>query len=268
MSDPNAESFLPPPPPPMPRSEAPTGPEMSTPETLSNIFFEPGRVFEALRARPRFLVAGAIIIAVSMIFTILFFQRVGYENAMREAIEKSPRSSQMSPEQKEQALEIYQRPYVKAITYCTPIIGIALVFAIGAALYLLGTMAVGQRISYLQALSVWVYSSFPPFLISGLLSVLVLFLKSRDDIDPAQLRGGLVKADLSILVNEKASPVLAAMLGSIDLFAFYGLFLAALGLRKVAKLSPETAWGIVLTIWALKVILRIIWATAFGTAIG
>ena len=252
----------------MPRSAASDGPVMSTAETLSGIFFEPGRVFESLRARPRFLVAGAIIIAVSMAFTILFFQRVGYENAMREAIEKSPRSSQLSPEQKEDALEIYQKPYVKAITYCTPIAAIAIVFAIGGALYLLGTMVVGQKINYRQALSVWVYASFAPAVVSGLLSILILFLKSPDDIDPAQLRGGLVKADLSILVDEKASPVLAATLGSIDLFAFYGLFLAALGLRKVAKLSPETAWVIVLTIWTLKVLLRIIWATAFGTTIG
>ena len=35
-----------------------TGEEMSTAETLTGIFFEPSRTFVALRARPRFLVAG------------------------------------------------------------------------------------------------------------------------------------------------------------------------------------------------------------------
>ena len=40
-----SDSFAPP--------SAPTGPEMSTPETLTGIFFEPSRTFEALRARPR-----------------------------------------------------------------------------------------------------------------------------------------------------------------------------------------------------------------------
>lgn len=268
MSDPSIESFQPPPPPRMPESELSTGPTMSTADTLVNIFFEPGSVFQSLRARPRFLVAGLILIVVTMAFTVLFFQRVGYENAMREAIENSPRSSRLSPEQKESALELYQKPYIKALTFATPVIGVALAFSIGAALYMLGVMAAGKRISYPQALSVWVYSSFPPALLVGLLSIVLLFLKPTDEIDTSQLRGGIVHADLSLLVDAKASPVLAAALGSIDLFSFYGLFLAALGLRYVARLSSGAAWGIVLTIWIVKVIARIIWAVAFGTAVG
>jgi hypothetical protein len=266
MSDPNVESFQPPPY--LPESEAPTGPVMSTVETLSSIFFEPGLVFESLRARPRFLAAGLIILAVSMTFTLLFFQRVGYDKVISDAVENSSRASQMSEEDKERAIELYHRPVFKAINYATPLIAIPLVFAIGSALYLLGVMAMGRRISYTQALSVWVYSSYPPGLLTGLLSILVLFLKSPDDIEGSQLRSGMIHADLSLLVDAKASPVLASALGSIDLLAFYGLFLAALGLRKVAKLSPGAAWGIVLTIWIVKVILRIIWAAAFGSAVG
>lgn len=267
MSDPNIEDFRSSPPS-EPESELSTGPTMSTGDTLANIFFEPGSVFESLRVRPRFLVAGLIIIIVTMAYGVLFIGRVGYENTMREAIDKSPRAEQMSPEQKAKTLEFYQKPYMKALTYATPMIGIVVAYAIGAALYILGVMAMGQRISYRQALSVWVYSSFPPALLSGLLSILLLFLKSADEIDPSHLRGGILHADLSLLVDPKASPVLAAILGSIDIFAFYGLFLAALGLRKVAGISPGAAWGIVLTIWLVKVIARIIWATAFGTAIG
>lgn len=265
MSDPNFEDFRSSP---LSEPELSTVPTMSTGDTLANIFFEPGSVFESLRVRPRFLVAGLIIIIVTMAYGALFIQRVGYENTMREAIEKSPRAEQMSPEQKAKTLEFYQKPYMKAFTYATPIIGIALAFAVGAALYLLCVMAVGQKISYPQALSVWAYSSFPPALLMGLLSILLLFLKSADEIDPAHLRGGIVHADLSLLVDPKASPVLAAILGSIDLFAFYGLFLAALGLRKVAKISPGAAWAIVLTIWIVKVMARVIWASAYGTAIG
>ena len=55
MSDPN-QDFVPPPPP-ASETDAAT---MSTPETLTGIFFEPSRVFEALRQRPRFLAAGII----------------------------------------------------------------------------------------------------------------------------------------------------------------------------------------------------------------
>lgn len=265
MSDPDIESFEAPS---LPESEALTGPVMSTGETLSGIFFEPGRVFESLRARPRFLVAGLIIIAVSLAFSVLFFQRANYEEVMRAAVEETPSAAQQSPEQKLKTLEVRLHPAVKAFYYISRPLAVAITLAISATLYLLGAMALGQRISFKQALSISTYSRFPPELLAGLLNILLLFLKSADDLELSQLRNGLVRADLSLLVDAKTSPVMAATLGSFDLFAFYGLYLAALGLRKVAKLSPESAWGIVLTIWIIKVLLRIIWAAAFGTAIG
>jgi hypothetical protein len=59
--------------------------------------------------------------------------------------------------------------------------------------------------------------------------------------------------------------VLATALGSLDLFALYGLFLAALGLRKVARLSSGSAWAIVLGLWLLGVVARTIGSSALGT---
>ena len=54
----SAELQAPPPPPPEPpREEA----QMSELATLGNIFFEPGRTFEDLRRKPRFLIATVII---------------------------------------------------------------------------------------------------------------------------------------------------------------------------------------------------------------
>ncbi|HZB44756.1 MAG TPA: hypothetical protein VE360_05915, partial [Pyrinomonadaceae bacterium] len=68
------------PPPPHASAGAPT---MSTPETLANIYFEPGATFEALRERPRFLVAGLILVALALLITALLFQRVSFEQMMR-----------------------------------------------------------------------------------------------------------------------------------------------------------------------------------------
>src|SRR5256885_6191144 len=49
---------------------------MSTPSTLTGIFFEPGRTFEALRKRPRFLVAGLILLVLTIGVTGLVYQRI------------------------------------------------------------------------------------------------------------------------------------------------------------------------------------------------
>lgn len=250
-----------------PAADPGSEPTMSTGETLTAIFFEPGRVFESLRDRPRFLVAGIIATVALMVFTVTFFQRVGFERVMTEAIEASPQTEQMTQEQKDQAIRMQTNPVVKAIYYASPILVIALLIAAGAAIYMLGTMLLAKKISYKQALAVWTYSSMPPIVLTMFLNVILLFLKSPDDYDIVHAsKRGLVQANLGLFVDPTASPVLATVLGSIDLFAFYGLFLAALGLRKMVKMSSSTAWTIVLVIWVIGVVFRASFAGILGTA--
>lgn len=252
-----------------PQPEPPGGePVMSTPETLTGIFFEPSRVFEALRARPRFLVATLVMIAAILLFTSLFINKIGYENIVRAAIENNPRVAELPADQKDQIIRQQTGPVFQALAYVAPIVGPFIILFAGAALYLLGTMMMAKSISYKQALAVWAYSSLPPVLLSTLLNIVLLFIKPLDDADIANARGGLVHANLGLLVNAKTSPALATALGAVDVFAIYGLFLAALGLRKVGKLSSGTAWTIVLVIWLLFVIIRVGFASISGTAMG
>lgn len=268
MSEQNLPEFQPPPPPPFPHPEQPTGPVLSTPETLTGIFFEPGRVFESFRQRPRFLVAAIIVTALTLVFTISFFQRVGYENVMRSALENSPRGDQMSEEDKERALNIYRNPAIRALTYISPIFNMAVYFAAGAGLYLLGVMAMGKSTTYSRALAVWTYATLPPFLLATLANFALLFLKSPEDLDITQLGRGLVHANLSFLVDPKASPILSTLLGAFDVFKFYGLFLGALGLQKVAKLSSGAAWAIVIVMWLIGLVFSIAWAAITGSPMG
>ena len=238
---------------------------MSTGETISGIFFEPGRVFESMREYPRFLVATVITIVFFMAFLITFYQKVGYERVVREAIESSPRAEQMAPEDKERAIRMQSSPIFKGIAFAiTPII-IAIFMAAGAALYLLGAVLMGKTLGYKHALAIWAYASLPPTVLAMIVNLILIFLKSPDDYDIVSAsRRGLVRANLSFLSDSKAAPILYTVLGSLDIFAFYGLFLAALGLRKVGKMSSGSAWGIVLTIWIIGVVLRIAIAAVTG----
>jgi hypothetical protein len=241
-------------------------PVMSTPQTLTGIFFEPGRTFEALRARPRFLVAAIITLITFMVFQVLLIQRVGgYDAFIRAQIEASPRTAELSAEQKEQAIAMQTKPVFKAIGYLSPIIGVAIFIAAGAGLYLLGAMLMGKGISYKQALAVWAYSSLPPGIIVLVANLILLFVRSPEDIDMTSAGRGLVHANLGLLVNGTAHPILATLLGSLDLFRLYGLFLAALGLRKVGRMSSGSAWTVVLIIFLLGVLLTVGIAAMTGT---
>jgi hypothetical protein len=237
---------------------------MSTAQTLTSIFFEPGETFQALRVRPRFLIAGIITVIVFMAYYTTFVARVGSEAIARAQIES--RQPDASPEQIEQALAMQNSPIIKAVTYASFPVVFAIMFAAGAGLYLLGTMLMGKSLSFKQALSVWVYSTYPPTVIYVVVNILLLFLKSPADIDPTALNSGIARANPSILVDTKAQPMLATILGSFDLIQFYGLFLAAVGLKLLGKLSSGSAWAIVLGIWFVGLLLRVVMTLVMGTA--
>jgi hypothetical protein len=253
MSDPN-QQWQPPPPPPL--SEAPeAGPEMSTPATLTGIFFEPGRVFESFRSRPKFLVAGLILLILTIGVTALLYQRVDMGQYIRDKIEKSPRSANLPDDQKEMQIKFGKIVGMVAFPASVPVW-----IAGGAALYLLGVMAFGGSIGYKKSLAVWTYSSLPPAILGTIVAVLVLFLKTADQIDPEHL----LVTNPGAFMGSESSPVLVNVLSNFDLLRFYGLFLAAIGLRKVAKISSGSAWAIVIGFFLIRAILGISSAAIFG----
>jgi hypothetical protein len=245
-----------------PDSDAAT---MSTPATLTGIFFEPGRTFEALRERPRFLAAAIIIVLFSVVITFLIFNKIDYAAFMRDQITKGPRGDQMTPEQVDTAVGFWTGPIGKVVIYVFPVIGAAVFIAAGGALYLLGSMLMGGKLRYKQALSVWTYSSFAPSVLGTLAALVVVLITPAEDINPSQ-PGGIVRANLGVILPHGSSPTLAALLGSFDLFSFYGLYLAALGLRKVGKMSSGSAWTVAIGLWLLGLLLKVGWAAAFGKA--
>jgi hypothetical protein len=242
-----SDSFAPP--------SAPTGSEMSTGETLTGVFFEPSRTFEALRSRPRFLVAAVILFVIAGVVTAVLYSRVDMSAFIRERIERSPNAAQISEAQKDTQVKLGKTIGMIFIPLSVPI-----ALAVGSALYLLLVMAFGGSISYMQSLAVWAYSWLPPSVLGAVIALLVLFLKAPDTIVPERL----VATNPGALFGEDASRVLVALLSQFDILRFYGLFLAALGLRKVAKISSGQAWGVVLTLWFLGLLFAVGSAALFG----
>ena len=253
MSDPNSEWQ--PPPPPSAGAEAAAGPSMTTAQTLTSIFFEPGEVFASLRTRPRFLVASIIVLLLTVIVVTLLFLRVDMGEFIRGKMERSSRSAQQTEQQKEMGVKAGKILGGVGVPVSVPI-----VIAAGAALYLLGVMAFGGSISYKRSLAVWAYSSLPPAVLGTVVAICVLLLKSPDAVDPEHL----LFTNPGAFMGEGSSPMLTAFLSQFDVLRFYGLFLAALGLRKVAKLSSGSSWAIVISLWIIGGVLRIVGAAFSG----
>ena len=240
-------------------------PQMSEASTLLGIFMEPGRVFEDLRRKPRFIL-GAVIIALLMTaYGFGLYYKVG-EKAVRsmvaEQIEKSPQTASMPAEQKNGMIEM-NMTIQKYIRYAIPIF-VFISFVVGGLLYFLGSKAFGGNGGFMHAVSVWIYSSIPPTVVAMIANFIVLALKSSDEIDLASSQRGVIQANPSFLIDGKAQPVLATIIGTLDLFMIWGWILAAIGLRITNRISSGSAWGIVIIFALLGILGRVVGAFFSG----
>ena len=254
------------PPPPEPPVEEAEPPQMSEAQTLTSIFFEPGRTFEDLRRKPRFVMALVIMIILTMAFGFTFYYKIGEENFKKfvaSQIDKSPQTQNMSAEQKSSAVEM-NMTIGKVVRFGLPVI-IIIVVAIGGLIYWLGGKAFGGSGGYLHGVSTWIYASLPPAVVSTVANFIILFLKNVDDIDIGTgSQRGLVTANPSFLIDGKSSPVLATLVGTLDLFMIWGWVLAAIGLRIMFRISSGSAWGIVIILALIQVAFRVLGAVFSG----
>ncbi len=254
-------------PPPPEKIETPEPPQLSEVGTLASIFFEPGKTFEDLRRKPRFILALLIMIILTTAFSFTFYYKIGEDNFKKfvtSQIDKSPQTQSMPADQKNSAVEL-NMTIGKVVRYVMPLI-ILVVFAIGGLIYWLGGKVFGGSGGYFHGVSTWVYASFPPLVLGSVANFIILFLKSVDDIDIGTgSQRGLVNANPSFLIDGKASPVLATLVGTLDLFMIWGWILAAIGLRIMFKISSGSAWGIVIILALIQIAFRVLGAVMSGS---
>lgn len=240
-------------------------PQMSEVATLGNIFIEPGRTFEDLRRKPRFIIGMLIIALLATAYGFGLYYKVGDEGIrtfVAEQVDKSPQGSSLNAEQRNNAVN-FQMTIQKVVRYTVPVF-VVIGFAIMSLFYWLGAKAFGGTGNFLHALSVSVYSSLPPTIIGMIGNFIVLIFKSVDQIDLAASQRGLLQANLAGLVDGKSMPVLATLISVFDLFAIWGWILAAIGLQKTNKLSSGSAWGVTIILALIGVAFRVIGALLSG----
>lgn len=243
-------------------------PQMSEAATLGNIFFEPGRTFEDLKRKPRFIIAAIIISLLVTAYGFAVYYKVGdaaVRSFVSDQIDKSPQAGSMSSDQKASAINM-QMTIAKVVRFAMPVF-VFISLLIGGLLYWAGAKAFGGTGGYLHGVSVWVYSSLPPTIVGMIANFIVLAFKSADDIDMAASQRGVIHANLGFLFDGKSTPVLATLIGTLDVFFIWGWILAAIGLRMTNRLSTGSAWAIVLILGLIGTVLRVVGAFFSGNPV-
>jgi hypothetical protein len=257
-------SFIPAP---TPQPDAPPA-RMSFLEKLTGIFFEPSQVFRNIRSYPDWFAPLLLMVLLNFAYVTAFTQRLTPERIVNFTTDKviesfnipAPQAAQM----KEDQVESMKAPAQVAGGAVTQFVGAFIVTCILAGLCMLGVMLLGGRIGFWQALSVLIYASLPVTIIGRILSFVILYLKSPDDIHPVLGQQGLVTDNLGALFSPAEHPVLFTAASFIGILTIYRVWLTATGLRNGGeRVSSGTAWSISIAFWALGLLLSVILSLLF-----
>jgi hypothetical protein len=235
-------------------------PPLSPVQKILGVFYEPTRVFRNLRSHPRWVAAFIVIVLANVIYSAAFVQRVTPERIVNYTMDKLAESPIKPPpdrmeKAKDDAMLQAKQPIQRVQTALKTFVGVFMLGAIVAGLYLVCTVIFGGRMNFWQALAVYFYASLPVVLISKLLSLLILFIKNPDDIHPILHQETLVQDNLGALFNPAEHPVLFVAASVIGVLSFYGLWLRAKGLKNGGtKVNGTAAWGATLIVWGLWVL--------------
>jgi Yip1 domain len=244
-------------------------PPMSTVGRLTGIFFEPTNVFRNLRAHPHWLAAILIMGCLNAAYVSAFYHRLTPEriiNFTMDKVEESPikPTPEAMAKARQEGVEQLKSPIFQAGNAIRTIVGVFFGVAFIGALYLLGVLAFGGRMHFWQAYAVAAFAAFPVLVIQKVISFIILFVKSPDDIHPLIGQETLVTDNLGILFKAADHPVLYVTASAIGILSFYKLWLTAKGLHEGGyKVSSSAGWGVAITLWVLALLFGLAIASIF-----
>jgi len=131
-------------------------------DRLVGVLFDPKPAFADIAQRPRPWAPLALLSVLSIVFIVLFSQRVGWEQVVRKAIESNPRAMERIPaDQREQVIQ--QQAKVSAVFgYVFSVVGTALAGVILAGFYLfVFNVLAGADVRFGQSFAIVCYALLP-----------------------------------------------------------------------------------------------------------
>ncbi len=240
----------------VPAPDARSQPGISPVGRVFGVFFSPKPTFEDIVRKPSWVLPFVLLTVFSIGVTFAINQRINWRQFMTQQIEKSPRSANMSAEQKEQQIEGGAKItpiFTWAVGVCGPIVFMLVVALVMWGAYnLLG----GADNDFGTSFAITSHAALTG-LVSSLLFILILYLKPYGTVDLENP----VATNLAAVMpyDSDAAKWQVALLKSIDIFTFWTLILLAIGFAATnpKKLRGSKAFTIAFSVWAVYVVLRV-----------
>ena len=223
-----------------PVNAAPAAAPQSFINRLIGVYFSPGETFPEIGRAPRLLIPILVLMVVGSVVGYLMIDRIGVRNFFSKQLEPAVASGRMTQEQANQQLELMSSGTVGTITKASfPVVGAIqglLMALIVAGVFKLISMMMGTENQFKPLFAVTIYSFLAISLISSSLTVLLLFLKSPEEIDIQNLIGSNLQALLTLAVGKDGLPkFIMAFARWIDLFLIWIIILLSIGYAAVSR---------------------------------
>lgn len=242
---------------------APAAPQTSD-NSFSRIFgvlFSPKPTFDSIVRRPTWIVPVILGCIFFISVVAIFTQRGGWPSFFEKQDANSSRMQSMSAEDRERTMETQIKiapkfGYVEGVVI--PPIAALLVAGV---LMLVFNLSGATKVDFKTSLGIVSYA-WVPWLVHGVLSILILFLKDASTVDLQNI----VASNPGALLSDDAAKWLVSLLGSIDIFAIWTLILLAIGYSATnpKKLSFGKAFILAIIPWIFFIAIKVGITAAFS----
>jgi hypothetical protein len=240
---------------------------MSELSRIGGVFMEPSRTMVDVAQRPTWLLAFILGILFVTIPIAIHPTRVDQEALIKAQTKQAMRfTGGADPKQIEAAIRArsggWWAKYGTLIMI--PIGGLVVTLAI-AGIMLLAFMLAGAQVCFKKSLAAFCWTGLPTSFVLSALAVIFLYAKPQEDLNPLDPMSNVL-SNLSFLVNQDAQPVLSSLLGSIDIFSFWRIYLLGLAFAaaSMGKSSVKKAIGVVVVLWILYIMLKLAFTGIFS----
>ena len=244
----------------MASAATPTPAPATTDNSFSRIFgvlFAPQQTFESIVRRPTWIVPVILGCILFMAVVAVFTQRGGWPSFEKQNATNT-RMQKMSAEDRERTMNA-QIKFAPTFGYVEGVI-IAPIAAllVAAVLMLVFNLSGATKVAFKTSLAIVSYA-WVPWLIHGVLSILILFLKDPSTVDLQNI----VASNPGAFLSDDASKWLVSLVSSIDIFAVDAHMLAT-SATNPKKLSFGKALVLVVIPWIFFIAIKVGLTAAFS----
>lgn len=225
-------------------------------QRLVDVFIAPSKTFTDLRRSAMWWAPYVVIVIVGFLFVYTIDLKVGFEKVVDNQIEMKPKAAerlQNMPADQRQKVMRQQIGLTKIIAYGVPAIALIIYAVFAGVIFGAIKFAANAEVQFKTVFALIVYSRLPELLRAILSSISLLAGVSTDSFDinnPLATNG-------AYFMDPSGSPILRALLGSLDLITIWTLVLVAIGIPCIAKVKRGTAFGIVIGWFLFTILLKV-----------